>query len=182
MLNFDAVALQWADLSYGADLPTRYPLPWIASNWRGTEFLKERRVNRGGKELAFFTWIDPTSSPDKGMQGDHTQVNDGTQALSDALDKAQRQGTLTVLATTLTLKEAEQRLPLKNVDVLLIRAKYEVYGEPQQHGNMLVLQPGSRGMRLGRIDLELDPTGKIKSWHHEVIGLPARLVAPRSVV
>ena len=173
LLKLDAIGVQWADLSYGADLPARYPLPWVASNWRGSEFAKERRVSRGGVELAFFTWLDPASSPDKVMQGDHAEVNDGVQALGSALAEARRRGALTVLATALPLKEAEQRLPLKNVDVLLIRAKYEVYGEPQRRGHMLVLQPGSRGMRLGRVDLDLDGKRRIRSWRHEVINLPS---------
>jgi len=172
MLHLDAVGVQWADLSYGAALPARYPLPWVASNWRGADFSKERRVSRGGVELAFYTWLDPASSPDKNMQGNHAQVDDGSQVLGRALAEARRQGALTVLATTLTPKEAEQRLPLKDVNVLLIRSKYEVYGEPQQLGDTLVLQPGSRGMRIGRVDFELDRKGKIRNWHHEVIGLP----------
>src|SRR3569623_628891 len=128
MLRLDAVGVQWADLSYGAALPARYPLPWVASNWRGADFSKERRVSRGGVELAFYTWLDPASTPDKNMQGNHAQVDDGSQVLGRALAEARRQGALTVLATTLTPKEAEQRLPLKDVNVLLIRSKYEVSG------------------------------------------------------
>src|SRR3569832_1754041 len=172
MLHLDAVGVQWADLSYGAALPARYPLPWVASNWRGADFSKERRVSRGGVELAFYTWLDPASSPDKNMQGNHAQVDDGSQVLGRALAEARRQGALTVLATTLTPKEAEQRLPLKDVTVLLIRSKYEVYGEPQKLGDTLVLQPGSRGMRIGRVDFELDRMGKFRGGRRGGGGRP----------
>jgi len=172
MLNYDAVAVQWADLSYGADLPARYPLAWTVSNWRGQGFAKARRISRGGEELAFFAWLDPATAPDRSMQGDHAQVDDDPAALGAALAAVRREGALTVLATTLTLDDAERRLPLKDVDVLLIRAKYEMYGEPQLRGSTLVLQPGSRGMRLGRIDIERAADGRIVDWHHEVIGLP----------
>ena len=39
-------------------------------------------------------------------------------------------------------------------------------------GKTLVLQPGSRGMRLGRVDIELDTHGRIASYHHQIIALP----------
>lgn len=173
MMSYDAVAVQWADLSYGADMPARYPLPWVASNWRGAEFAKSRLVSRGGKKLAFFTWLDPGAAPDKAMQGDHAQVNNDPGTLTTALARARAEKALTVVATTLSLPEAERQLPMAEIDVLLIRAKYEVYGEPQQRGNTLVLQPGSRGMRLGRLELDRDAAGRITGWHHEVISLPS---------
>src|SRR3569833_2269650 len=106
------------------------------------------------------------------MLGDHAKVDDAPAALGAALAAVRREGALTVLATTLTLDDAERRLPLKDVDVLLIRAKYEMYVEPQLRGSTLVLQPGSRGMRLGRIDIERAADGRIVDWHHEEIGLP----------
>lgn len=175
VMNYDAVAVQWSDLSFGLSLPTRYPLPWVASNWRGADFAKSRLITRGGKKLAFFTWMDPKAAPEQAMQGSRAQVEKDAGTLASALTEARKEKALTVVATTLSLQEAEQELPLDDIDVLLIRAKYEVYGEPQLRGATLILQPGSRGMRLGRIDLERNTEGKISAWHHEVIDLPSSI-------
>lgn len=172
VLHYDAIGVQWGDLSYGTELPARYPLPWVASNWQDGHFAKSRRIARGGQQLAFFTWLDPETAPSRGMQGDHAVVGDDTAALAAALAQARTEGALTVLTTSLAPEQAERRLPLADVDVLLAGSKYEVYAEPQRRGRTLVLQPGSRGMRLGRIDLERGADGAIAAWHHEVIGLP----------
>lgn len=171
-LDYDAIGLQWSDLQYGAEFLKQPALPWVASNWHDGDFSHERRVHRGGHTLAFFTWLDPDSSPQQGMLGQHRQVNGNTAALALALARARADGALTVLATTLTLKSAQKQLPLKDIDVLLIRSRYEEYGEPRLVDHTLILQPGSRGMRLGRADLGLDADGRIAAWHHEVIPLP----------
>ncbi len=175
MLDYDAVGVQWADLTYGPELAALYPLPWVASNWRGEQFAKQESILRGGQQLRFFTWLDAAAAPDKAMQGDHAQVSEDTAALAAALARARGEGALTVLSTTLDLNTAQRRLPLNAVDVLLIRAKYEEYGEPQRHGRTLVLQPGSRGMRLGRVDIQRGSDGIITGWHHEVIAMPATI-------
>ena len=179
-LGYDAVGVQWNDLTYGTGLSALYPLPWVASNWQGEQFPRQRTVTRGGQRLNFFTWLDTANSPDKAMLGDHAQAGADTTALAAALAQARRAGALTVLTTTLDLPAAERQLPLENVDVLLIRANYEAYGEPQRRGRTLVLQPGSRGMRLGRVDLQRDADGLITQWRHEVIPMPPSVPdAPR---
>jgi hypothetical protein len=171
-LSYDAIGLQWSDLQYGEDFLKQPALPWVASNWHDDGFSHARRIRHGGRTLAFFTWLDPGSAPQQNMQGDHRQVNDDPAALKEAVARARKDGAFTVVSTTLSLKEAQQRLPLQDVDVLLIRAKDETYGEPQLIDHTLVLQPGSRGMRLGRADIELGTDGRIAAWHHAVIPLP----------
>lgn len=180
LLDYDAIGLQWADLQYGEAFLKQPTLPWVASNWHDDRFDHERRVKRGGRTLAFFDWLDPDSAPQQAMQGDHRQVTDAADGLRKAIVRARADGALTVLATTLSLQDAQRLLPLEDIDVLLIKANYEEYGEPQHIGKTLVLQPGSRGMRLGRVDLTLDAQGRIASWRHEVIPLPKTVAdAPR---
>lgn len=171
LLGYDAIGLQWSDLQYGAEFLKTPTLPWVASDWHDDEFSHERRVSRGGRTAAFFSWLDPRTAPQKNMLGDHSQVADDTAPMAKGLAQARRDGALTVVATTLSLKDAQRFLPMKDIDVLLIHAKYETYGEPQLIDRTLVLQPGSRGMRLGRVDLDLDAQGRIVSWHGEVIPL-----------
>jgi len=170
-LGYDAIGLQWSDLQYGESFLNQPVLPWVASNWHDNGFAHERRIRRGGHTVAFFSWLDPETAPQQNMVGDH-QVNGDGAALRQALAEARRDGAFTVLATTLTLKAAQERLPLPDVDVLLIRSKYEAYGTPQLVDHTLVLQPGSRGMRLGRVEVQLGADGRVTAWRHEVIPLP----------
>ena len=172
ILKYDAIGLQWDDLQYGTDFLQETSLPWIASNWHDKQFSHQRRVKHGAVTATFFTWLDPRTAPQQTMKGDHSQVKDDPAALAAAIAQAKQEGTLTVVTTTLALKDAERLLPLQDIDVLLIHANYENYGEPQLLGKTLVLQPGSRGMRLGRVDIQLDDHGRIATWRHEVIPLP----------
>ncbi|HHM06134.1 MAG TPA: hypothetical protein ENJ19_10390 [Gammaproteobacteria bacterium] len=172
-LDYDAVGLQWSDLSYGAAFINSAPLPWVSSNWRGEDFLPSRLIERGGQKLAFFSWLDPATAPQKDMAGLPLPVGEDLSALERELKRARARGALTVLSTTLGRDQAITTLPLTQVDVLLVQAKYEVYGEASQHAHTLILQPGSRGMRLGRVDIQRDGAGRIARWQHQVIPLPA---------
>lgn len=170
-LGYDAVAVQWNDLAYGLEFARRPDLPWVASNWTGDEFQARRVIERGGQRLTFFAWLDPAASPQAAMHGEHAPVSEDLEALARALKQARQQG-LTVLSTTLSLDQARQTLPLDQVDILLIRAAYEEYGEPRLIDHTLVLQPGSRGMRLGKLALSLDADGRIEAFEHEVVSMP----------
>ncbi len=172
-LGYDAIGLQWRDLAYGTGFLAEHELPWVASNWRGSAiFQRERRITRGGTTLAFFQWLDPQSSPQQGMGGGQPPAAGDADALAKALARARRAGAVTVLATTLALERARQRLPLADADILLLRARPDEYGEPREAAGTLVLEPGTRGMYLGRLDLDLDGEGRIAGWSHEVIAMP----------
>ena len=177
-LNYDAVGLQWRDLAYGTELVAQAPLPWVVSNWRGDDapkaFAPQRTIVRAGQRIDFFSWLDPEASPMRDARGGHGVASGSAQALNAALKRARRAGGLTVLASTQTPAQLDGVVDLSLVDVLIQRAAYEVYGEPVKHGDTLVIQPGSRGMRLGRLDLELDG-GRIKSWRHTVLPMPGSI-------
>jgi len=181
MLDYDAIGVQWRDLAFGPDFLAGHRLPLVASNWRdGAAFVPERRIRRAGHTLVFFQWLDPAQSPQRQMHEQGRLVSEHTQDLAAALRRAKADGAVTVLASTLPLDEARTQLPLDDVDVLLIRARYELFGEPQQLGHSLVLQPGSRGMRLGRVDLTVDGAGRVTGWKHQVIPLSESIPdAPR---
>lgn len=169
-LNYDAIGVQWTDLAYGVDYTLQDKLPWVSSNWLGYEFADQRSIERGGQKLHVFSWLDPKESPTTAMAGDHQQLADDTEALSTALKQAQQSG-LTVLTTTLSLDDAKQ-LPLQHVDILLIQSAYEMFGDPQRWQNTLVLEPGSRGMRLGQLHLILDEDGRIAEFEHAILSMP----------
>jgi hypothetical protein len=170
-LQYDAVGIQWRDLVYGADFILKQPLPWVVSNWGNKMVPDHRVIDRDGHRIAFFNWLDPKNSPMRQMQGKHRLVDDSPASLQTALKKAKQRGELTVLATTLKAKQAVKIIGLTYVDILIERAAYEEYGQPHMEGKTLVVQPGSRGMRLGRLELKLQK-GSIKKWDHKIIPMP----------
>ncbi len=171
-LAYDAIGLQWRDLSYGTAFLDETPLPWTASNWKDDHFPHQRVIRHGTIDMAFFAWLTPEDSPFRQMKGTHQAVIDDPGPLRSALEEAKRKGKLTVLSTTLPLKKAKTLFDLEDVDILIIESAYEEYGKPLQEGETIVLQPGSRGMRLGRLELELDQRGNVLRWEHQVIPLP----------
>lgn len=171
-MGYDAIGVQWRDLAYGANFIKDTSLPWISSNWHDSTFLKQKLVTRNKLSIVYFNWLDPKKSPQKQMQGTQQVVNDNKNALADLLKQSKQKNYLTVLMTTLSLKKARKRLPLELIDILLIRAKHEIYTEPKMENTTWVLQPGSRGMRLGKITLSLNEHARIDKFKHEVIPLP----------
>jgi len=170
-LGYDAFGVQWQDLAYGDEFIQHEGLNWVSSNYRHTGLVKERLIRRGDELLAFFSWLDPQKDPAVAMAAD-SAVSADTTELTRALRAAQASGALTVLATSLPLAQAQAQLPLAYVDILMIESAYEVYGEPQWVGKTVVLQPGSRGMRLGHLTLKRGADGRIASFQHEVIKMP----------
>lgn len=175
-LNYDAIGLQWRDLVYGMKFISKDALPWVASNWADAAIPPYRQVERivDGKNitLRLFTWLDPDRSPMRQMAGQHSLVHEDVKKLSAALHQAKKAGVLTVLTTTQPLDRVQSLLPLEQIDILLVKAAYEIFGEPKIVGRTLVLQPGSRGMRIARLDLSLNSAGGIGRWTHQVVPMP----------
>ena len=183
-LHYDAIGVQWKDLNYGVEVTTKDQLPWVASNWIANDFAKSRTItrtiNNNKITIQFFTWLDPDSSPIRQMPGGKPVTYDDIGKLGKELSAAKSQQYLTVLTTTLPLEIIQEQLSLDTVDILFVRSAYEVYGEPKKVGNTLVLEPGSRGMRLGKLELTLENSHSIKSWKHEIISMPGSVPdAPR---
>lgn len=173
-LNYDAIGMQWRDLVYGADFVLSSKLPWVISNWKNKSVPMQRVIKKAGQQLAFFDWLDPEDSPMRQMQGQHSLVKDSPSQLLAALQQAKRHHQLTVLATTLKADQLAKIISLDNVDILIEHAAYEEYGQPRMVSNTLVIQPGSRGMRLGKLVLEM-VNGRIKTWKHEVLAMPTSI-------
>lgn len=171
-LDYDAIGVQWKDLAYGTDFAVQGKLPWVASNWKGNDFPRQRDIRHGSVHAVFFDWLDPKSSPLMNKPGAKPLVDAQVDTLRQRLKQAKDHKALTLVATYLPLDSAKRQLPLEDIDVLFIKSAYEVYGEPKKVGSTLVLQPGSRGERLGRVDLTLNDKGGIASYHQQVITLP----------
>jgi len=174
MLEYDAIGVQWKDLAFGKNFLTKHSLPLVITNTQNNAFLPQKTIRKNDHEISYFSWLNPSKNKQEKL------VFKETEKLKQALHNAKSKKQTTVLATTYSLKSAQKKLPLENVDILIVRAKYEHYGEPQQIDDMVVIQPGSRGMRMGKLNLNINSSGKIKKWQHKVIALPESVKdAPR---
>ncbi len=170
-LDYDAMGVQWRDLAYGPEFLAQHTLPWVASNGVAEGIASHRLIERAGVRIAVFQWLTPEDDPAAGMATDTLPLEEQLASLTRAIQRAKAEGAITWLNTTLSLKQAQRQMPLAHLDVLVQKAKYEKYGEPQWLGKTLVLQPGSRGMRLGRMTLRVSREG-LELRQHEVIPLP----------
>lgn len=186
-LQYDAVALQWKDIAFGVDFLAKDKLPWISSNWKDQAFPKRQVIKRQvqGKKLEMhvYAWLDPEASPMRKMLGEHGVVQTDKIPLQQQLKQSHSAGALTVLVIDKPLPEIEQQFDLSAVDVLIIKSAYEEFSPSKSVGNTLVLQAGSRGMRLGKLDFHFDPAAKasrISALQEKVIPMPSSIAdAPR---
>lgn len=171
--GYDAVAVRWRDLAYGVEFIEEHDIPWMASNWRNPsdKIVTSRLIEREGIKLRVFSWLNPKRSPFRQMDQSHWLSHDDLQTVKQGLKEANDRGEMTVLLTAWPLRKVKKVFDLDNVDLLMVRAAYEEYSEPQREGSTLVIQPGSRGMRLGRLDLFF-VDGVISDASHQVIQMP----------
>lgn len=183
-LGYDAIGVQWKDLGFGVEQAAKHKIPWVSTNWLADEFSESKLIRRtiNGERVAiqFFSWLDPNESPARQMPGGKPLTTDKVDSLNKGLNIAKQNNMLTILTTTLPLEFASKLFELKNVDILIVRSAYEVYGKPKKHNNTLVLEPGSRGMRLGELQLDVSDSGAITKWAHKIIPMPEKVGdAPR---
>ncbi len=171
--QYDAVAVRWRDLAYGTAFIEGYNIPWLVGNWRYPDdnIIPSRKITRDGVTLRVFSWLSPKRSPFRQMDESQWLTLEDVRVVQQGLKEASLRGELTVLLTAWPLRKVKREFDLADVDILVVRAAHEVFSEPQRAGDTLVLQPGSRGMRLGRVDLEF-VDGKIEEYQHQVIEMP----------
>ena len=175
--NYDAVAVRWRDLAYGEAFIDGYGIPWLAGNWKHPDdaVSASRSIEREGVTLRVFSWLSPKRSPFRDMGQEAWLVTDEVAPIQRGLKQASERGELTVLLTAWPLRKVKREFDLADVDILVVRAGHEVFAEPLQEGDTLVLQPGSRGMRLGRVDMQFE-AGRIVTSQHQVIEMPESVV------
>ncbi len=175
--SYDAVAVRWRDLAYGQDFIAGYDIPWLAGNWQNPndEITMSRKIERTGVTLQVFSWLNPKRSSFRQMGANHWLTHDDFTLVQQGLKSASQRGELTVLLTAWPLRKVQREFDLADVDILVVRAGHEVFSEPVTEGDTLVLQPGSRGMRLGQLQLEV-VDGVISEYQHQVIEMPESVV------
>ncbi len=170
-MNFDAVGIQWRDLAYGNEFLRVAPVPWVSSNSQKTGFSASQTVQRKNLQIAVLSWLEPGDAGAMAMMESAPEVSPA--AVQKKLSDAKTKGMLTVLMTTLPLADAEKQFKLSDVDVLLVRPVDENYATPRLKNGTLILQPGTRGMRIGSVDLTLNEKHKVTKFEPTVMKLPA---------
>ena len=182
--KYDAIGVQWPDLIYGSKYLSDYDLPWVVSNWNAHHLPQQnsesnfkmkqtivRRLQHETLNIEFFSWLDPDKSPLRAMQGNHSLAHNDMESLTSSLKTAKAKQNLTVVSTTYTAEQIAKKLPLKYIDIVFIESAYEEFSKPKKNGDTLVLQAGSRGMRIAKLNLNIDK-GVIKKWQHKIIAMP----------
>ncbi|MCW9045209.1 MAG: multiheme c-type cytochrome [Alphaproteobacteria bacterium] len=171
LLKYDAIGVQWSDLTLGEPELVSQGLPLVASNWRGETLDKQREIIKTNVKAVFFQWLDPENSPYKALPDQVSPVSPNLLQLTQELKQAKEQGKTTILGTSLPRVTALKRLPLNFVDILIVPGQNEQFTEPEKIGNTLILQPGTRGQRLGLINVNLDKNGP-HVYSHSVYAMP----------
>ena len=91
-LDYDAIGVQWTDLTYGPDFLRDANLPFVASNWQGRVVATKKMVERDGVRVIYFHWLPPEASPYRGMKGEHQRADGDTSRLAKSLAEAKRTG------------------------------------------------------------------------------------------
>ena len=170
-MNYDAIGVQWRDLAYGSEFTQQEKLPWVNSNWYDDSFKKIKQVKHNNINFSIFNWMDPRKAPQRQMLGEHQSVTKNTDHLKQQLSQSHKNNRLNVVLSTLSLKKARKHLPLDLIDILFIRTVDEEYGQPKLEQRTLILQPGTRGMRIGKIDIKLN-NNRISHFKQDVFKLP----------
>lgn len=170
-LNYDAIGVQWSDLAYGKEFITRSSLPWVSTNWNTSSVSTTRIVERGEHKLLITSWLE--GDPAVAEMAPEPQGRSEPAKVSLLLQQAKASGLTTVLMSPFSEVDTKAKFDLAAVDIVMIKSAYEEFGVPRRvEGGPLILEPGSRGMRLGKLVLELESSGRIKSFQHEVVSMP----------
>lgn len=175
-LRYDAIGIQWQDLSYGLEFATQFDLPWVLGNGTQSSIARVQQIIRGSNGnsvvVKVFSWLDPDDSPMRQLHAGYPLVHADPEVLTGEIRQADRQGSVTVLTTSLPLEIVQEKFDLQVIDILIVRASYETFAKPLQVGKTLVLRPGSRGKHIARVALDIDDQGDIGQWQQKVISMP----------
>ena len=146
-------------------------------------FAPSEIVDRGGVRVAFVGITDPTTTqrqpPDEVRGLDSTRMaglRDHVRALRAKADLV-----VAVTHTGLTVSRQIAR-EIPEFDVILSGHTHERTERPILVGKVIVVEPGSMGSFLGRLDLTLAPTGGVAEHRFRLIPLRANELAENPAV
>ncbi|MGN6544477.1 MAG: bifunctional metallophosphatase/5'-nucleotidase [Aureliella sp.] len=131
---------------------------------------------RDGVKVAFIGLADPTTTvrqPPKQVEGlDSTRMQGLREYIQDLRRREQPDLVVAVTHTGLSLSRQLAR-EIPELDVVLSGHTHERTEKPIREGNVLVVEAGSNGSFLGRLDLTLKATGGIDKFAFQLIPIHA---------
>lgn len=135
---------------------------------------------RDGVKVAFIGLADPTTTvrqPPRQVEGlDSTRMEGLRETIQDLRRREQPDLVVAVTHTGLSLSRQLAR-EIPELDVVLSGHTHERTEKPIREGNVLVVEAGSNGSFLGRLDLTLKATGGIEQVNFELIPIHASQLA-----
>ncbi|MGV3483559.1 MAG: bifunctional metallophosphatase/5'-nucleotidase [Planctomycetaceae bacterium] len=131
---------------------------------------------RDGVKVAFIGLADPTTTvrqPPKQVEGlDSTRMHGLREYVQELRRRERPDVVVAVTHTGLSLSRQLAR-EIPELDVVLSGHTHERTEQPIREGNVLVVEAGSNGSFLGRLDLTLKPSGGIDKFDYQLIPIHA---------
>lgn len=191
-LRFDAMTAHW-DFAYGPDrlreLAGRLPYPVLAANIydeasNERPFPAWRVVEAGGLRagvIGLAAVIAGTIMPPQFREGlRFTLGNAELPGLIDHLRREERADLVVVLSHLGFPQDMKLAHEVPGIDVLLSSHTHNRLYRPARAGETLVIQSGSHGAFLGRLDLEVEG-GRVVNYRHELLTIDDQ-IAPDPAV
>lgn len=184
-LGLDAFVPGNWEVVYGPErfkqLMAKLKAPVIAYNFHEVAtgrrlFAPAVTIERGGVRVMFVGLADPTTTvrqpPDQVKGLDSTRLEGLRQFIQDARRREQPDLVVAVTHTGLTVSRQIAR-EIPEFDVILSGHTHERTSDPVVEGNVIVVEPGSMGSFLGRLDLTLGPKGGVTGHRFRLIPVRA---------
>lgn len=178
--DYDAIALQAKDLSFGLDLllqeTNKQHLPWVATNSQVNEGAKldsqiaaakvpsSIKIIRDKTTFSFFN-----SSAYKNQQGQTISLEKSV--LIEQLKAAKANGEFTILSLEEGDESSNDLIGEVFLDIVIRPERDEFFKDPLKKNNTLILSPGNRGMYLGVLQLTLQDKKIANTYDHRVMPL-----------
>lgn len=164
-MGYDLYNIGTLDLALGqemaGDLISRSDFSWVSSNLKpsGGKPLGERRVVRdyGGFKVGFFGLLSPDAPLDQmGQEGEFT-ILDPVETAREMVGALEKEGCgLVVLLSSLGINaDIGVASAVPGIDVIFGGYSRTMTRQPKTVKEALIVQAGSKGMNLGRLQLEL---------------------------
>ena len=169
MIRFDAIGIQKKDFAPLAEHPLLAELNWVNSGAAKTPFHTDatktnafyvKTIERKQAKLHFYS-LPKTEEFNPAV----------LQALQQSMQEKKSTGTiiLSIESRSPYDKQIQPLLDEELIQILIRPKRDEFYEEASLVNKTVVLQPGNRGMRLGK--LVFDPQSPRKNFKHEIIPL-----------
>lgn len=158
-LNFDAIALQQNDNSFGSELMNTQQLPWVSSNLQLEQIPASRHTTVNSIQVNIYTLA----------KFDQNNNAMGNIKLRSHPAKVEKKG-LNILLTSYHMKRIPDDFDLTPYHIVIYGHRLEEGAEPLQVDGQVRLGPGVKGMYMGHLKGEWND-GQFEMTGHQFIKL-----------